>query len=182
MYKKKGFILKFLSKIVNEQPKNKKELLYFIKKSKKNKLISQNTYNIIEKIIDIENKKVKDIMTPRTKMITLNINDTLHKCLQIISKSLYSRFPIINYDKNHIVGLLIAKDLFEICHNTQKKFLLKKIIKKPIIIPDSQNLNRTLKEFNINKNYMSIVIDEFGIITGLITITDILKNVLYKIK
>ncbi|CAL4322864.1 Magnesium and cobalt efflux protein CorC [Buchnera aphidicola (Chaitophorus sp. 3695)] len=182
MYNKKGFILKFFNKIFSEEPQDKKELLYFINKSKKNKLIVQNTYNIVKKVINLENKKVKDIMVPRTQMITLNIHDTLKKCLKITIQSSYSRFPIMSYDKNHIIGFLIAKDLFKNIYNDQKNFLLKKIIKKPVIIPDSQNLNRTLKEFYLNKNYMSIVIDEFGIITGLITIKDILKHLFKKIK
>ncbi|MCW5197546.1 CBS domain-containing protein [Buchnera aphidicola] len=182
MYKKKGFISKFLNKVFSETPENKKELLYFINKSIKNKLITQNTYNTIEKVINLENKQVKDIMIPRTKMITLNIHDTLNKCLQIIVKSSYSRFPIISYDKNHIIGFLIAKNLFKIVYENNKNFSLKEIITKPAIVPDSQNLNRTLEEFYINKNYISIVIDEFGIITGLITIKDILKNLFKKNK
>jgi magnesium and cobalt transporter len=182
MYKKKGFITQFLNNIFSEEPENKKELLYFINKFNKNQLITKNTYKIIKEVINIETKKVKDIMIPRTKMITLNINDTFNKCIKIIIQSSYSRFPIISYDKNHVKGFLIANDLFKFIHHTHKKFLLKKIIKKPIIIPDSQCLNRTLKEFYLHKNFMSIVIDEFGIINGLITVTDILQNIFKKIK
>ncbi|NIH41277.1 MAG: CBS domain-containing protein [Buchnera aphidicola (Periphyllus aceris)] len=182
MYKKKkGFISLFLNNIFFDQPKNQKELLMLIKKSKKNKFINSNTYNIIKGAINIEKQTVKDIMIPRTKIVTLKINDTLNTCLKKITNSSHSRFPVINYNNNYISGFLMAKDLLKYIHNSKKKFSLKKILRPPVIVPESQSLNRILKEFRIKRNHLAIVVDEFGVITGLITIEDVLEIILKKI-
>ncbi|WP_343187664.1 CBS domain-containing protein [Buchnera aphidicola (Periphyllus koelreuteriae)] len=120
-------------------------------------------------------------MIPRIKIIRLKINYTLNQCLKKIIKSSHSRFPIINYDNNYINGFLMAKDLLQYIQNKNKIFSLKNLIRPPVIVPESQSLNRILKEFRLKRNHLAIVVDEFGIITGLITIEDVLEVILKKL-
>ncbi|CAL4322879.1 Magnesium and cobalt efflux protein CorC [Buchnera aphidicola (Periphyllus testudinaceus)] len=178
---KKGFISLFLHNILVNKIKNKNELLTLIKDIKTEKIINKNTYNIIKQTIKIEKKKVKDIMIPRIKIKKLNINDTFEKCIKKVIKFPYTKFPIINYEKNYINGFLIVKDLFKYIPKNNKIFSLKEIIKPPIIVPESQKINRILKDFKLKQNNFSIVVDEFGVISGLITMKDIL-NVIFKKK
>ncbi|WP_343183430.1 CBS domain-containing protein [Buchnera aphidicola] len=178
---KKGFMSLLLKNFFFYQPKNIKEFKTIVKEAKKNKLINSNTLSIIKGAINIENKKVKDIMIPRIKIIRLKINYTLNQCLKKIIQSSHSRFPIINYDNNYINGFLMAKDLLQYIQNKNKNFSLKNLIRPPVIVPESQSLNRILKEFRLKRNHLAIVVDEFGIITGLITIEDVLEVILKKL-
>jgi magnesium and cobalt transporter len=183
MYKKnkKSFLSLLLSQIFYDEPQNKKEFLVLIKEANKNKLINKNTYFMIKNAIKIEKKKVKDVMIPKIKMIYFKINDQLNTCLEGIIKSKHSRFPIFSKDNSDIKGFLIAKDLFQFVNNPKKKFILKKIIRPPIIVPEGQRLDKILQEFYLKRIHMAIVVDEFGIITGLITIEDVLGKILKNI-
>ncbi|WP_343153419.1 CNNM family magnesium/cobalt transport protein CorC [Buchnera aphidicola (Mindarus keteleerifoliae)] len=179
---KKGFFSILLHQIFNDEPKNREELLKLIQESKEKELIDQTTKNMLEGAILITKKTVKEIMIPRTQMITLNLNYNLNKCLEIIIKSAHSRFPVMSKDKNYIEGFLIAKDLLSFIYKEKKLFFIKKFLRPPIVVPESKHLDKMLKEFQLKRNHMAIVIDEFGIVSGLITIEDILELIVGKIE
>ncbi|CAL4322903.1 CBS domain-containing protein [Buchnera aphidicola] len=174
---KKGFFSLLLSQILYNEPQDQNELLNLIQEAKNNKLIRDNTYHMCKNIIHIEKKIVKNIMIPRVKMTSLKIKDNLKTCLKVAKKSLYSRFPVFNQNNSYLKGFLISKDLFKFVDNLKKKFILKKILKSPIIVPESQKLDKTLQEFYSKKIYIAVVVDEFGMITGLITLKDILRKI-----
>ncbi|XBC39619.1 MAG: CNNM family magnesium/cobalt transport protein CorC [Buchnera aphidicola (Chaetogeoica yunlongensis)] len=173
---KKGFFSILLSQIFQEEPpKNKEELLKLIRDSEENSLIDQDTYNMLKGVIDITKKRIKDIMIPRPQMITLKLNYSLDQCLDIIIKSAHSRFPVISQNENYVEGMLIAKDLLPLIKHNTTTFYIKKMLRPTIVVPESKYVNLMLKEFRLTKNHMAIVIDEFGVVSGLITIEDILE-------
>ncbi|CAL4043651.1 CNNM family magnesium/cobalt transport protein CorC [Buchnera aphidicola] len=179
---RKGFFSILLNYIFHDEPKNKEDLLNFIRDSKKNELIDQDTRDMLEGVIDITKQRVREIMIPRSQMITLKLNYNINKCLNVIIKSAHSRFPVMSNDTNYVEGLLMAKDLLSFMKLTKEKFCIKNILRPAIVVPESKYVNHMLKEFRLKRYHMAIVIDEFGAVSGLVTIEDILELIVGKIE
>ncbi|WP_343154676.1 transporter associated domain-containing protein [Buchnera aphidicola (Pseudoregma panicola)] len=178
---KKGFLNIFRKQLFYEEPKNRDELILLIKNFEKNSLISKNTRNILEKVIQTTKKRVKEVMVPKLQMVTIKSENNLYECLEIIFKSYHSKFPVIN-KKKKIKGFVTIKDFIPFIKNKKKRFSIKKILKPLIIIPESKYVDIALYELKSKKLHMAIVIDEFGTVSGLITIKDILKLIIGEIK
>ncbi|WP_343190210.1 transporter associated domain-containing protein [Buchnera aphidicola (Mollitrichosiphum nigrofasciatum)] len=183
-YPKKKKILSILKKYIFKKKKKKKnELLCIIKKNKKKSLIDKDTYKMLKGVMKIPNIRIKDIMIPKPEMITLKTNFNLNKCLDVIIQSSHSRLPVTSEDSNYIEGFIIAKDLLPFMRSKRTNvFLLKNIIRPILFTPESKYINYMLKEFRLKKHHIAIVIDEFGNISGLITIEDILEIIVGSIK
>lgn len=179
---RKGFFSILLHHIFHDEPKNKEDLLNLIRDSEENELIDQETRDMLEGVIDITKQRVREIMIPRSQMITLKLNYNINKCLNIIIKSAHSRFPVMSNDTNYVEGLLMAKDLLSFMKNSQEKFCIKNILRPAIVVPESKYVNHMLKEFRLKRYHMAIVIDEFGAVSGLVTIEDILELIVGKIE
>ncbi len=106
-------------------------------------------------------------------MITLKRNQTLDECLDVIIESAHSRFPVISEDKDHIEGILMAKDLLPFMRSDAEAFSMDKVLRQAVVVPESKRVDRMLKEFRSQRYHMAIVIDEFGGVSGLVTIEDI---------
>ncbi|QCI20573.1 magnesium/cobalt transporter CorC [Buchnera aphidicola (Brachycaudus cardui)] len=179
---RKGFFSILLNQIFHDEPKNREELLVLIRDSEQNELIDQDTCDMLEGVIHIAKKRIKEIMIPRTQMITLKLNYNLNKCLDIIIESAHSRFPVMSSDKNYVEGFLIAKDLLPFMRNSTGIFCIKNILRSAVVVPESKHVDRMLKEFRSKRNHMAIVIDEFGAVSGLVTIEDILELIVGEIQ
>jgi magnesium and cobalt transporter len=179
---RKGFFSILLNHIFHDEPKNKEDLLDLIRDSEENELIDQDTRDMLEGVIDITKQRVREIMIPRSQMITLKPNYNINKCLNIIIKSAHSRFPVMSNDTNYVEGLLMAKDLLPFMRHIQEKFCIKNILRPAIVVPESKYVNHMLKEFRLKRYHMAIVIDEFGAVSGLVTIEDILELIVGKIE
>ncbi|ALD15375.1 magnesium/cobalt efflux protein CorC [Buchnera aphidicola (Aphis glycines)] len=179
---KKGFFSILLNHIFHDEPKNREELLALIRDSEQNSLIDQDTCDMLEGVIHIAKKKIKEIMIPRTQMIILKLNYNLNKCLDIILASAHSRFPVMNSDKNYVEGFLIAKDLLSFMKNSNKDFHIKNILRPAVVVPESKYVDQMLKEFRLKRTHMAIVINEFGAVSGLVTIEDILELIVGEIE
>ncbi|XBC39111.1 MAG: CNNM family magnesium/cobalt transport protein CorC [Buchnera aphidicola (Nurudea shiraii)] len=173
--KKKNFFSVLLKQVFHEEPKSKKELLTLIHYSKKNKLLDSDICDMLKGVINITQQKIRDIMVPRAQMKILKLTYSLNECLNIIIKSSHSRFPVMNYDENYIEGFLMAKDLLPFVENEKNNFCIKNILRPSVVVPESKHVNCMLKEFRLKKNHMAVVIDEFGAVSGLVTIEDILE-------
>ncbi|QCI21728.1 magnesium/cobalt transporter CorC [Buchnera aphidicola (Hyadaphis tataricae)] len=179
---RKGFFSILLEQIFHDEPKNREELLVLIRDAEQNELIDQNTCDMLEGVMHIAKKRIKEIMIPRTQMITLKLNYDLKKCLDVIIESAHSRFPVMNSDQNYVEGFLIAKDLLPLIRNSKDVFRIKNILRPAVVVPESKYVDRMLKEFRSKKNHMAIVIDEFGAVSGLVTIEDILELIVGEIQ
>jgi magnesium and cobalt transporter len=120
-------------------------------------------------------------MIPRAQMVTIDRSQKVEEFLPILLKSAHSRFPVINEDKDHVEGILLAKDLLPYAFAQDKDFTLKSILRKATIIPEGKRVDSLLKSFREERYHMSIVVDEYGGVSGLITIEDILEQIVGKI-
>ncbi|WP_367680375.1 CNNM family magnesium/cobalt transport protein CorC [Candidatus Fukatsuia anoeciicola] len=179
---KKGFLTLILSYLFNNEPKNRNDLLELIRDSEQKDLIDLDTRDMLEGVMNIANQRLRDIMIPRSQMITLKLNQTLDTCLQVIIESSHSRFPVISEDKDHVEGLLLAKDLLPFIRTNAEPFSISKVLRNIVIVPESKHVDRMLKEFRLQRYHMAIVIDEFGGVSGLVTIEDILELIVGEIE
>lgn len=176
----------FLDKMVQAftgEPKNQDELVEVLNDAEDRELIKPETKQMIEGILGVSNLRVRDIMVPRAQMITLDINDTLEASLPTIIESGHSRFPVINEDIDHIEGMLLAKDLLAYGFNQKEDVCtIAQIIRPSIIVPESKKVEPLLKDFRSQRYHMAIVVDEYGGVSGLVTIEDILELIVGEIE
>ncbi|GAA0325587.1 CNNM family magnesium/cobalt transport protein CorC [Morganella psychrotolerans] len=164
------------------EPKSREDLVEVIRDSEQNSLIDPDTRDMLEGVMDISDQRVRDIMIPRSQIVTLKRNQTLDECLDVIIDSAHSRFPVISEDKDHIEGLLMAKDLLPFMRSDSEEFSIAKVLRHAVVVPESKRVDRLLKEFRSQRYHMAIVIDEFGGVSGLVTIEDILELIVGEIE
>ncbi|SET09302.1 CNNM family magnesium/cobalt transport protein CorC [Thorsellia anophelis] len=170
-----SFISSLMQKLFKKPLQDRAELLKIMHEAKNEELIDPATLDMLEGVMDIADQRVRDIMIPRSQMVTLQQDLTLSACLDIITRSAHSRFPVIGEDKDHIEGILLAKDLLPFTLSSEETFELKKLLRPVVIVPESKRVDSMLKEFRSSRYHMAIVIDEFGGVSGLVTIEDILE-------
>jgi len=176
-------LLQKIMQIITPEPKNKDQLVDILNDAQDRSLINPETKQMIKGVLDVSEMRVRDIMIPRSQMVTIDINHSLEEFLPIILESGHSRFPVINEDIDHVEGILLAKDLLAFSFNAQNdNFSLRDIIRPAIIVPESKKVEPLLKEFRSNRYHMAIVVDEYGGVSGVITIEDILEQIVGEIE
>ena len=165
------------------KPQNKQELAGSIRDSSERGVLEKGTLNMIEGALRVSTDQVRDIMVPRPQVVFVDKNEKPSDFLPRIVKSSHSRFPVINSETEKIEGILLAKDLlpFLSTHNLND-FELSKLIRPAILIPESKKLNILLDELRAGRNHMAIVLDEYGDVTGLVTIEDVLEEIVGEIE
>lgn len=164
------------------EPKNKEELVDLISDAEQREVIDPQTREMIEGVIGVNQARVRDIMIPRAQMITVDIEQSVDEFLPVVLESAHSRFPVIAEDKDHIEGILLAKDLLAYAFHPEKEFQLKDILRPATIVPESKRVDALLKEFRQQRYHMSIVVDEYGGVSGVVTIEDILELIVGEIE
>lgn len=176
-------LLDKIGNLFQSEPKNQSELLNLIEGAKERELIDQKTKEMIKGVLDVSKLRVRDIMIPRSQMVTLGLQQSVQEFLPIIIDSAHSRFPVITEDKDHIVGLLLAKDLIKYGFSSEAdEFKIEDILRKAVVVPESKRLDMLLKEFRSQRYHMAIVVDEYGGVSGLVTIEDILEVIVGEIE
>lgn len=177
----KGWFDKIIQSF-NGEPKSKEDLVTLITDAEQREVIDPQTREMIEGVMEVNEMRVRDIMIPRAQMITINIDETVDKFLPLMLDSAHSRFPVINEDKDHIEGILLAKDLLAYAFIPGKEFHLKDVLRPAVIVPESKRVDVLLKEFRQQRYHMAIVVDEYGGVSGLVTIEDILELIVGEIE
>lgn len=176
---KKGFFSLLLSQLFHDKLQNRGDLLELIRASE---LIDPETRDMLEGVMEIAGQRVRDIMIPRAQMITLRQNQTFDEYLSVIIDSAHSRFPVISEDKDHIEGILMAKDLLPFMFSNTEPFSIDKVLRPVVVVPESKRVDHMLKEFRSQRYHMAVVVDEFGGVSGLVTIEDILEVIVGEIE
>ncbi|ODS22528.1 magnesium/cobalt efflux protein [Candidatus Endobugula sertula] len=176
----KSWLEKFIGSFSGE-PQSREELLNIIKDAATNELLDEEALEIIEGALEVSGQQVREIMIPRPQMVTINIDEPPEAFLERVIDSGHSRFPIIGENIDDIHGILLAKDLLPLILKGHQNFTLASVIRQATIIPESKRLNVLLREFRANRYHMALVIDEYGGISGLITIEDILEEIVGEI-
>ena len=176
---KNPFFQSLFGRFFQGELKNREELVEVIRDSEQNDLIDQNTREMIEGVMEIAELRVRDIMIPRSQIIFIEDQQDLTTCLNTIIESAHSRFPVIADadDRDNIVGILHAKDLLKFLREDAEEFDLSSLLRPVVIVPESKRVDRMLKDFRSERFHMAIVVDEFGAVSGLVTIEDILEQI-----
>jgi magnesium and cobalt transporter len=134
-------------------------------------------------VLEVSETQVRDVMIPRSQMVVINIEDDFGQTLATIVESGHSRFPVIGEDRDEVLGILLAKDLLRYFgKDTAKEVVIQKLLRPAAVIPESKRLNALLNEFRASHNHMAIVVDEYGGIAGLLTIEDVLEEIVGEIE
>lgn len=176
-YHKKSFFQSLFGRFFQGELKNRTELVEVIRDSEQNELIDQDTREMIEGVIEIAELRVRDIMIPRSQIVFIESEQDLDSCLDIIISSAHSRFPVVSDERDNIAGILHAKDLLKFLRSDAEEFDLKPLLRPVVIVPESKRVDRMLKDFRSERFHMAIVVDEFGAVSGLVTIEDILEQI-----
>ena len=178
---KKKWIDKILD-LVSNKPKKKSDLLNILKDSLVNGLIDNDSLKMIEGVFKVSEIQVREIMIPRPHMIVLDISDNVDAVIKKVISSGHSRFPVIDGNRDEIIGVLLAKDLLKISTNEKKDYFdIHELINPATFVPESKRLNILLNEFKTSRNHIAIVIDEHGGVSGLVTIEDVIEEIVGEI-
>lgn len=177
----KSWLRKLLDNFNNE-PSSREELLAIIKEAASRNLFDQEALHIIEGALEVSDQRVHDILIPRSKMVTVRVDESPEEYLPRIIDSGHSRFPVIGDNTEDVRGILLAKDLLPLILGGKEEFSLESIIRPANVIPESKRLNILLREFRENRYHMALVLDEYGGISGLVTIEDILEEIVGEIE
>lgn len=167
-----------LLQLFTGEPNSREELVDLIQDAEERDLIDNDTKEMIEGVLDVAELKVRDIMVPRSQMVTIDINQNVDEFLPIVIDAQHSRYPVISENKDHVEGILLAKDLLTYGFGmTDDEFALTKVIRPAVIVPEGKRVDVLLKEFRSQRYHMVIVVDEYGGVSGLVTIEDILEEI-----
>ncbi|MWV15466.1 CBS domain-containing protein [Pseudomonas sp. L-22-4S-12] len=172
-----------LTQAFAHEPRNRQELLEVLRDAHQNKLLDSEALAIVEGAIQVADLQVRDIMVPRSQMVSIKACQTPQEFLPAIIDSAHSRYPVIGESIDEVIGILLAKDLLPlILLNGSKPFNIKDLLRPATFVPESKRLNVLLREFRANHNHMAVVIDEYGGVAGLVTIEDVLEQIVGEIE
>ena len=167
---------KWLRTTIDTSVLSRDELLLELRQTQKNNIISNESLGMIEGVMQVDNLQVRDIMIPRANIRFIHLDDSYHKILEIVLDAGHSRYPVFDEDRDDVEGILLVKDLLKFV-GKEDQFDLDDIIRVPSFVPESQNLNTLLTQFRNSRNHMAIVVDEFSGTSGLVTIEDVLEQI-----
>ncbi|QOC23875.1 CBS domain-containing protein [Wenzhouxiangella sp. AB-CW3] len=168
--------LERIGRAFGSDPRSRDDLVELLRDLSRQGLIDTDTLAMLEGALEVDELQVRDVMIPRSHMVVIPAGAELTDILPIIIESGHSRFPVVGEDRDEVQGTLLAKDLLKLVANGDD-VVLSDLVRPPVIIPESKRLNVLLREFRISKNHMAIVVDEYGGVSGLVTIEDVLEEI-----
>ncbi len=172
-----------LGNLFANEPRDKEQLIELLKDARARALMDTDALAMMEGVLAVADLRVRDIMIPRAEAISMRRDDSLERILEIAIQSAHSRFPVTGEDKGEVVGILLAKDLLAFCFDARRSvFNIRDLLRPPVFVPGSKRLNVLLKEFRASRNHMAIVVDEYGSAAGLVTIEDVLEQIVGEIE
>jgi len=173
--------LERLSNAFSGEPKNRQDLYVILKEAHKNDIIDSDALHMIKGALKVSEMQVRQVMIPRAQMTVIPKDAEIETILSIIVESGHSRFPVVGEDKDEIEGILLAKDLVKYFTGSGEDFELSSFLRVPVVVPESKRVNILLNEFRTSRNHMAIIIDEYGGVAGLVTIEDLLEEIVGEI-
>jgi magnesium and cobalt transporter len=167
-----------LTETFGGEPRDIEELNEALVHAKERGIINADALEMLQGVLQVSELQVRDIMVPRSQMTTVNRDDPPEQIVPVVIESGHSRFPVIGEDRDQIVGVLLAKDLLRyFAEGGRSDFDIKECLRPAVFIPESKRLNVLLKEFRVSHHHMAIVVDEYGGVSGLVTIEDVLEQI-----
>jgi magnesium and cobalt transporter len=171
-----------LAALIGAEPQDKEQLGEVLRDARKRALLDADALTMMEGVLAVAELRVRDIMIPRAQMVVVGRDDALDRVLAVAIESGHSRFPVIGEDRGEVVGLLLAKDLLQYCGDRTPDFDMREVLRSAVFVPESKRLNVLLRELRASRTHMAIVVDEYGDAAGLVTIEDVLEQIVGEIE
>ncbi len=169
-------LLERLTALVLREPVDREQLVALLRAAYKKNLLDADALSIIEGAMTVSEMQVRDIMIPRAQMDVIDINEPIEQFIPVVISTAHSRFPVIGENRDDVIGVLLAKDLLR-HYAGEEEFNVREMLRPAIFVPESKRLNVLLREFRASRNHMAIVVDEYGGVAGLVTIEDVLEQI-----
>jgi len=172
-----------LSQALLGEPKDREQLIHLLRDAQERGLFDVDAQAMIEGVLQVAEMQVRDIMIPRSQMVVVSRDANPEELIPVAIESGHSRFPVIGDNRDEVVGVLLAKDLLRYSSkNDSGSFSIREILRPPVFVPESKRLNVLLKEFRASRNHLAIVVDEYGGVAGMVTIEDVLEQIVGEIE
>jgi magnesium and cobalt transporter len=169
-------LLERLSALLTREPEDREQLMDLMRGAFERRLLDADALSMIEGVLNVSEMTVRDIMIPRAQMDCVSIDDSPEEFIPLVLETKHSRFPVIGESKDDVIGILLAKELLNF-YAKPEGFNLRDTLRPAVFVPESKRLNVLLREFRANRNHIAIVVDEYGGVSGLVTIEDVLEQI-----
>src|SRR5829696_7738398 len=171
----KPSLLERLSSLLLREPEDREQLIALLHSAFERRLLDAEALSMIEGVLQVSETQVRDVMIPRSQMDMLDVTESPEKFIPFVIETAHSRFPIYEDNRDNVIGILLAKDLLRFY--AEEEFNVREMLRPAVFVPESKRLNVLLKEFRANRNHIAIVVDEYGGVAGLVTIEDVIEQI-----
>jgi magnesium and cobalt transporter len=168
-------LIERLTAFIYREPENREQLLELLSEAHERDLLDADALSMIEGVLQVSELRARDLMVPRAQMDVIDIDQPVEEWIPHVIETAHSRFPVFESNRDHVIGILLAKDLLR--YYAEESFDVRDMLRPAVFIPESKRLNVLLRDFRANRNHMAIVVDEYGGVAGLITIEDVLEQI-----
>ncbi|BCK86596.1 magnesium and cobalt efflux protein CorC [Sideroxyarcus emersonii] len=171
----KPTLLERLSMMLLREPEDREQLISLLHSAYERNLLDADALSMMEGVIQVSERQVREIMIPRAQMDVIDISQPPEKFIPYVIETAHSRFPVTDGDKDNIIGILLAKDLLR--YYAGERFDVRDMLRPAVFVPESKRLNVLLRDFRSNRNHIALVVDEYGGVSGMVTIEDVLEQI-----
>jgi len=171
----KPSLLERLSSLLLREPEDREQLIELLHHAFERKLLDAEALSMIEGVLQVSETQVRDVMIPRSQMDMIDVTEHPGKFIPFVIEKAHSRFPVFEDNRDNVIGILLAKDLLRFY--AEEEFNVRDMLRPAVFVPEAKRLNVLLKEFRANRNHIAIVVDEYGGVSGLVTIEDVLEQI-----
>jgi magnesium and cobalt transporter len=171
----KPSLLERLSSLLLREPEDREQLIALLHSAFERRLLDAEALSMIEGVLQVSETQVRDVMIPRSQVDMIDVAESPAKFIPFVIEKAHSRFPVFEDNRDNVIGILLAKDLLRFY--AEEAFNVREMLRPAVFVPESKRLNVLLKEFRANRNHIAIVVDEYGGVSGLITIEDVIEQI-----
>jgi magnesium and cobalt transporter len=171
----KPSLLERLSSLLLREPEDREQLIELLHSAFERKILDADALSMIEGVLQVSESQVRDVMIPRSQMDMIDVAESPEKFIPYVIETAHSRFPVHEDNRDNVIGILLAKDLLRFY--AEESFNVRDMLRPAVFVPESKRLNVLLKEFRANRNHIAIVVDEYGGVSGLVTIEDVIEQI-----
>ena len=173
-------LLERLSSLLLREPEDREQLITLLHSAYERNLLDAEALAMMEGVIQVSERQVREIMLPRAQMVVIDISEPPEQFIPFVIETAHSRFPVIDGNKDNIIGILLAKDLLR--YYAGEEFEVRDMLRPAVFVPESKRLNVLLRDFRSNRNHIALVVDEYGGVCGMVTIEDVLEQIVGEIE
>src|SRR6187431_3715769 len=171
----KPSLLERLSSLLLREPEDREQLITLLHSAFERRLLDAEALSMIEGVLQVSETQVRDVMIPRSQMDMIDVAESPEKFIPFVIETAHSRFPVFEDNRDNVIGILLAKDLLRFY--AEEQFNVREMLRPAVFVPEAKRLNVLLKEFRANRNHIAIVVDEYGGVSGLVTIEDVIEQI-----